>query len=174
MKKSLVVLLFLCIVSIADAQTYIGGALSLDFVNSKQGGRSSTSYTIEFSPEIGYNFSKIFAVGTTFGIGYMDSNSMSKGMTICGILPYVRATFARASIVDFFVDVAAGYEYMFDSWDGVGGFVSGLRPGINIHFTKRFGLIARTTLLSYSHMDNNTGSGFAINTNLELGVLFNF
>ncbi len=174
MKKSLVILFLLYIVSIADAQTYIGAALNLDLVNSKQNGRSSTTYTIEFSPEIGYNFNKILAVGTTFGIGYMDSSSMSKSVTVCGVLPYVRATFARAKTVDFFVDVAAGYEYLFDDWDGVGGFISGLRPGINIHLSKRFSLLARTTLLSYSHMNDGTGGCLGINTNLELGAYFNF
>ena len=67
-----------------------------------------------------------------------------------------------------------GYSHESAEGYGVGGFVAGIRPGFAAHFNDTFSLIGRTTLFSYSHYDGVNGVGFAINSNLELGVQFTF
>ena len=99
-------------------------------------------------------------------------------------MPYLRATFAHAGIVDFFGEVAAGYGYEFadglDFGNGLkynynaGSFIAGLRPGIMVNTSDKFALQFRTTLFSYEHASGASDIGFALNGNFELGFMFKF
>ena len=172
MKKLFLTLMLLGISFAATAQAYIGGTLGIAIEHASSEGYSGTKSAFSISPEGGYNFNRTLALGASLGVQYQDPTGV--GITTFSILPYVRATFARASVFDFFAELAMGYAHESADGYGVGGFVAGLRPGFVAHLSDKFSLIGRTTLFSYSHYDGIDGIGFAINSNLALGVQFTF
>lgn len=172
MKKLFLALMLLGISLAASAQAYIGGTLGIAVEHVSVDGGSGTSSAFSIAPEGGYYFNKTWAVGASLGIKYQDLTGT--GITTFSILPYVRGTFASASVFDFFGELAMGYAHESADGYGVGGFIAGIRPGFVAHFSDKFSLIGRTTLLQYSHYDGVDGIGFAINSNLELGVQFTF
>lgn len=172
MKKLIIFLMFLGIMTTANAQAYVGGTLGIAVNHVSYDGASSTNSAFLVSPEAGYYFNNTWAVGTSLGVQYQDNAGI--GITTFAILPYVRATFAHASVFDFFGEIAMGYAHESAEGNGVGGFTSGIRPGFVAHLSDRFALTGRTTLLSYSHYDGVNGVGFAINSNLELGIQVTF
>lgn len=172
MKKLFLTLMLAGISLAANAQAYLGGTLGIAIDHASSDGVSVTNSAFSISPEGGYNFNKTWALGASIGVQYQDL--AGTGVTTFSILPYVRATFARASVFDFFAELAMGYAHESADGYGVGGFVAGIRPGFVAHLSDKFGLVGRTTLLRYSHYDGVNGIGFAINSNIELGVQFTF
>ncbi|MCM1163171.1 MAG: porin family protein [Muribaculaceae bacterium] len=172
MRKLYVLLMLLCISVSASAQFYAGGTLGVSVVHASSDGASATQSAFAVTPELGYDINPTWAVGITVPVAYSHNDSYNT--TKVGILPYVRCTFASASIVDFFGELALGYGHQKTGDYGVGGFDSGLRPGMKINFNDKFALVARTTLLAYSHYDGVNGVGFAINDGFELGFKVSF
>lgn len=172
MKKLFLLITLLCITYAAKAQAYVGGTLGVAVEHASADGVSATNSAFTVAPEVGYYFNKTWALGASVGVKYQ--NISHTGITTVSVLPYVRATFASAGVFDFFAELAMGYSHESADGYGVGGFVAGIRPGFNAHLSDKFSLIGRTTLLSYSHYDGVNGVGFAINSNLELGVQFTF
>jgi len=75
--KKIIVLMMLAVVYItAAAKVYIGGTLGIGVVNTGYkddiagGYDSETSCSFLFSPEVGYNFNSVWAVGGTIDLGY--------------------------------------------------------------------------------------------------------
>lgn len=177
MKKIFLILMLLGITTTASAQFYAGGSFGVNVEHAKEdGGNGTTMTTLGIAPELGYSINRTWAVGLTLPVNYMTQNSVD--LTVVQVLPYVRATFARASIVDFFGELALGYGHQSVSTDGVSGgvsgFVAGLRPGLKINFSDKFALVGRTNLLSYSYYDGLTGVNFSINSGFSLGFQVNF
>lgn len=174
MKK--VLLFFACLMMWvgAQAQVFVGGTLGVDVNNvGADGDGSVTTLTVQVAPEVGYNFNKTWAIGlqTVFGGVAVDGETVSQIV----IAPYVRATFARVGIVDFFGEATIGYGHQdYDGYNGVSGAVMALRPGMAINFTKRFAVIARTNLLQYEYWDGVYGTEFSINKGFSVGVQINF
>lgn len=167
--KKVFILLILTIASITvNAQVYLGGTLGIGVVNASYDGESETSTSFVFSPEVGYNFNSIWAVGATVGVQYQNPLDV----VTLKVLPYVRATFARANIFDFFGEIALGYGYQYTDGFGYNGFIAGLRPGFVAHINDKFGIVGKTTLLEYNHFDGINGIGFSINNGFEIGVQF--
>lgn len=172
MKKVCFVIMLCCVAFASHAQAYVGGTLGIAVTHADGDGVSLTNSAFSVSPEVGYYFNSTLAVGTTVGVQYQSVSHTD--VTSCYVLPYLRANFAHVSVFDFFAELALGYSHESSDGDGVGGFVAGLRPGLVAHFNDRFSLVGRTTLLSYSHYDGINGVGFAINSNIELGVQISF
>lgn len=166
MKKFLFLTLF-CIISIAaSAQAYVGGTLGVGVTAAD--GESAAAFTV--SPEAGYYFNKTWAVGGNIDLTYQ--NAGGSDITLLSILPYVRATFARASVFDFFGELNLGYAYICTA--DVSGFSAGLCPGVVAHINDKFSIVAKTVLLSYSHFDGENGFGLSLNGNVHLGVQYTF
>ncbi len=159
-------------VTAANAQAYLGGTLGIGVEHASADGVSATNSAFSVAPEGGYYFNKTWAVGASVGVQYQ--NIADTGVTTFSVLPYVRANFAHASVFDFFAELALGYAHESSEGYGVGGFIAGIRPGFVAHLSDKFSLVGRTTLLKYCHYDGVNGIGFAINSNLELGVQFSF
>lgn len=171
--KKLILMLALAVISFAaNAQVYVGGTLGIGVEHASVSGISATNSAFSVAPEAGYCFNDTWAVGASLGIQYQ--NVSHTNVTTFSILPYVRATFAHVSVFDFFAELALGYGHEIYDGDGVGGFMAGLRPGFAAHLSDRFSLVGRTTLLKYTNFDGVNGVGFAINSNIELGVEFSF
>lgn len=172
MKRKFILLMLVCITLMANAQAYVGGTLGIAVANSSYDGSSSTSSAFAIAPEAGYYFNKTWAVGASVGVQYQ--NISDTGITTFTILPYVRANFAHASVFDFFAELGVGYSHESTDGYGLGGVIVALRPGFTAHLSNSFALVGRTTLLQYSNYDGVNGIGFAINSNIELGVQFTF
>lgn len=173
MKKLLFFLMLLGITTSAGAQFYAGGSLGMQVNHVKiDNGSSATVSAFGISPELGYDINPTWAVGLSIPVRYQHNDSYNT--TIIGVLPYVRATFARAGLVDFFCELALGYGHQSSGDNGVSGFESGLRPGLKINFNDRFALVGRTSLFGYSYYDGLTGVDFAINNGFELGFQVSF
>lgn len=173
MKNLITLLMLICITLAANAQAYVGGTVGIAVNNINSDGYSETVSAFSVSPEVGYYFNKTWAVGASVGVKYQDYSDLG-GVTTISVLPYVRATFARASVFDFFGELALGYANESSDGENYGGFVAGIRPGFAAHLSDRFSLIGRTTLLSYSHYDGVNGFGFGLNSNFELGIQVTF
>lgn len=170
MKKLMIALLLIVMGISAKAQFYAGGTLGVDVIN-LHGDASSTQTAVAVAPEAGYCFNSTWAVGAQLGFGVVSNDG---SLTTIKVLPYVRATFARAGIVDFFGELGLGYAHQSSGGYGVSGFASALRPGMAINFTKKFAVIARTNLLQYEYWDGIGAAEFSINKGFDLGVQFKF
>ena len=180
MKKLLLVALFACVAPFIKAESYIGGNIGYAMERVSSNGNSGTTNVFTIAPEGGHKFNDVWAIGASVGYTYLSDYDISKFT----VLPYLRATFAHAGIVDFFGEIAAGYGYEFaDGLDygygvkanyNVSSFIVGLRPGITVNTSDKFALQFRTTLFSYEHYDGANDIGFALNGNFELGFMFKF
>ncbi|MDE7385978.1 MAG: hypothetical protein K2N28_02445 [Muribaculaceae bacterium] len=174
MKKALFIVVLLTAWVGAQAQVFVGGTVGIDFNTVGSDGEGSvTTYTAQVAPEVGYRFNKTWTLGlqTVFGGVAVKGETISQVV----IAPYVRATFARAGIVDFFGEASVGYGHQnYDGYDGVSGAVIALRPGMAINFSRRFAVIARTNLLQYEYWDGVYGVDFSINKGFSVGVQINF
>lgn len=173
MKKFLFFIMLLGAVSAVKAQScYVGASLGVQSVTMKEDGESLTQTAFQITPEFGYQFNKTFSVGLT--ISYQLTHISDADLNAITVSPYVRATFARVSIVDFFGEVAAGYAHQSLGGYGVDGFVAGLRPGMMVHVSPKCAIVARTQLLGYEDMDGTSTTTFGLNGNYTIGVQFNF
>lgn len=172
MKKLLIAIAAIAMSITANAQGFVGGTLGLDVAHTSSDGASATVTTFQIAPEVGYHFNDTWAVGLQFAYGLTASDAPSVNQI--QVMPYVRATFASAGIVDFFAELGAGYTHASCDGASAGGFVSALRPGMAINFTDKFSVIARTNLLEYSHIESANYVDFAINKGFSLGVNFKF
>ena len=172
MKKLLLTLAIIAMGLGANAQFYAGGTIGLDVMSVHvDGGSSDTKTTFGIAPEFGYYFNKTWAVGASVGLNVASNEGT---LTTISILPYVRGTFARAGIVDFFGEFAVGYAHQSIEDFGVSGTIIGLRPGFAVNFTDKFALIARTSLFQYEYWDGTGIFDFSINKGFDLGVQFKF
>lgn len=174
MKKLFFILMFLSTVCFTKAQNFYGAAsIGVHTVHvSEDGGSSASQTAFQISPEVGYQFNKTWSVGLTFA--YQLTHVEDFDVSVINFYPYVRATFARVSKVDFFGELGLGYGHQSASGFGVDGFVSGLRPGIMIHFSPKFAITARTQLIGYDYYDGISTFNFGLNGNYTIGAQFTF
>lgn len=173
MKKVLFTLMAIALGVCAHAQAYVGGTLGLDVIRMHEDGEGSlTQKTFAISPDFGYKLNQNWAIGAT--LSYAFSKAGDADVDQFCVMPYVRATFARAGIVDFFGELAVGYAHQSSGDEGVSGTVSALRPGMAINFNDNFALLARTNLLRYEYWDGLGIFEFALNNSLELGFRYSF
>jgi len=176
MKKYLFMALFAVAAISANAQVYLGGTLSLGTSNVKVGdndGVSTTTFGI--IPEIGYNITDVFAIGTELGFATSKTED-AKAVNCWEVAPYVRANFAElGSNVKLFADVFFAYDWLSQGdadWDG---FEVGLRPGIKVSLNDNWDLIGKMKLFSYSKYDETKTTTFQFApTSVQIGVAYNF
>lgn len=165
----------------AKAQYYVGGTLGAAYDKVKVEDKSSTSTTsFVLSPEFGYSFAKNISVGATFGLGYSDNDETE--LTQYEISPYIRATFAQAKSVKFFVEGALFLNHSKYSFDGGNDFSyntygAEVRPGFLVNVGNNIQLIGRTTFLRYAKAEKNDidikNFTIAIPNEFSIGILFN-
>lgn len=160
----------------ANAQIYVGGSLGFESNKADKDADATTSFSIK--PEVGYNLSENFAVGIQLGYA---SEEQSKDVTVSQfeIAPYARYTFAKAGAVSFFAD--GGIQFISRGSDAKGSkFGIGVRPGVKFAASEKVDVIAKLGYLGYEKYNDDWNGGASNlglnidNTNLELGVFFNF
>lgn len=181
MKRILLIISVLFMVTTIKAQFYVGGSVGLGFV--KQHG-DETKTTFKIIPEVGYNINDNWAVGLAFGFkkgscligkGYYNQNAKSKAI---GIQPYVRYIPFHISIIDIFVDGCFTYEKIIDEGENIN---IGLRPGLSIKPIKNLSIVTHIGFLGaeiYNPKDGGSKDGTAgldlDASDLTLGLFYNF
>ena len=178
MKRILISLAVIMVSFAASAQVYIGGALGFM--------RNETDKTTNFTilPEVGYNFNSKIALGASLGYLFNDDDGYKTNMG--AIDPYVRYTFFRSSIevVSLFLDGTVGFGFGKEQGDSKATFIwdIGVKPGIAIHPSKRFSIVAHIGFAGYQGANDiaeyygfkeQFGLDFS-SLNLNIGFYYNF
>lgn len=177
MKKTLLILLLSVITFGASAQThkfYAGGQLTFGRTTAEPSGVKSTQVTV--LPEIGYNITDRFGVGTHVGVQYRKTGD--EKMTVFRLEPYARYSYLQVSIVQLFVDF--GVDFGAGRADGSTAIQYGIgfRPGVLVSLNDRFSLVAHVGFLGYQSGNNaakrnGTPENWGLNLNSE-NLMFGF
>ena len=154
--KKLFLAAFVALTAIAaNAQSWVGGSLGIDFTTPK-GGETVTTFTI--SPEYGYNFNDKWAIGVALEeeSTFIDNSTVN----VVSIEPFARFTFAKTGIVSFFVDGGVGFGCEFAEQDGetfddysAWGWSIGFKPGVKIAVTESLSLVAKLGFFGYKQFE---------------------
>ena len=172
MKKLFLALILAIVGTTVHAQFYAGGTIGLDVIHVSNDDASATQTTFAIAPEFGYHFNHTWSLGAMVSYGLQSNDGVD--LNVVHFMPYVRGVFARAGKVDFFGELGAGYGHQSSGGYGVDGVVAALRPGVALNFSRKFALIARSTLLQFEHWDGVSGVEFGLNKSFDLGVQFTF
>ncbi len=177
--------LFLAIMAImaigASAQSgdwYAGGQLTFGRTTESASGVKSTQVTV--LPELGYNLTDRFAVGTKVGVSYRKAGGEEK--TVFQVNPYARYTYYRYERVNLFVD--GGVDLGIGRAGGSTAVELGIgfRPGVSFDINDKFSLVAHIGFLGYQGGNHaakangapeNWGLNFDTN-NIMFGFYYNF
>ena len=190
MKKFYLTLVALVMTVAASAQGYVGGEVGF-WRNTDD---NHTTFTLV--PQIGYNISDKWAIGTE--IGYAHDYSDGWKTNAFEIAPYARYTVAKAGPVSFFLDGGFGFatakakydgKYVEHESDSFNAWQIGITPGVKVSLAKNVDFIASVGFLGYRDNDDielenaasynspfgEKGFGFHFNSNdLKFGVVYNF
>ena len=202
MKKIVLMAAFAVASIAASAQVYVGGSLGFESRNAGEGTKASMAFSI--APEVGYKLSDNLAVGIQLGysasndakaksvvknndVESMDANKPEGAKTygIFNVAPYVRYTFAQTGAASFFVDGGVYASFLTGGDDTYKGtvFGVGVRPGVKFAASEKVDVVAKLGYLGWkggnkdAQANGYAKSAFGINannTNLELGILYNF
>ena len=176
-KKILFVLVLSLLAVAASAQFYVGGTVSLEYNDHRESGVKKAYSYYHVGPELGYQISDFWSVGTSLKLTHRPSYADYESYTSYGVYPYVRASFARVGIVRFFADASVGFGKDKEGDAKYSTFECSLRPGILVNVKDNLHLIGKTSLLKYYKEDNDIGySSFfwGIDDYFEVGLLFYF
>lgn len=183
MKKFYSALVAMFIAVTASAQVYVGGQVGLW----RNTDANHTSFNI--APEVGYNLSDKWAVGTEIGYVYDYSNGLKTNGV--GIAPYARYTAAKFGPVSLIFDGGFGFltcKYKYDGHesDSYNAWKIGVTPGVKVSLAKNVDFIASLGFLGYRDNDDiegldvspafgEKGFGFSFSSqDLQFGVIYNF
>lgn len=159
----------------ANAQVYVGGSLGFESAKANKDADALSNFSI--MPEIGYNLDENWAVGIQLGYQSQEVNK-DETVSLFTIAPYARYTFAKTGAASFFVDGGIIFESYGSDAKG-SSFGIGVRPGVNFAVSEKVGVVAKLGYIGYTKNNDDLGGGSAFginadNTNLELGVFYNF
>lgn len=164
---------------------YVGG--NVGFIHEENDGLKTNKFT--FLPEIGYSFNNHWAVGTTIGYEYTHFNGYDMSSHIFAFDPYARYTFFKTNngLLSLFIDGTVGLgagtvDYGDESSDTAFIWQIGVRPGLALHFTEKFSMVAHIGFLGYKGANNTAMDagysrlgGIAIDgNNIQLGFYYHF
>lgn len=163
-----------------NAQVYLGGSVAFEAWSSQKlaGDKSETVFAI--LPEVGYNLSDEWAIGTV--IGYQSDkfngvNGVSESAFTFN--PYARYTFAKLGKVNFFVD--GGVDFTTASKADWNEIAVGFKPGLSVNLTDNVSFVSHLGFIGWDQFnpdgDDNNISKFGLNlsgANLTFGLYYNF
>lgn len=176
MKKIFLMALFAIVAVGANAQFYLGGSLNVGTQSIKvNDGDSYNTTTFALTPELGYNITPVFAVGTELGFGYAKTEDHD-AINTWTVAPYFRFNFAELGRnVKLFADAVFEYDWISQGSVDTDGFLVGIRPGISVALNSHWNIIGKTMLFSYSKYDEVKTTTFAIQpSKVSLGFVYNF
>lgn len=175
--SAVIAIMTLC-VSAQSGSWYAGGQVTFGRTTESASNLKTTQVTV--LPEIGYNLTDNFAVGSVLGVSYRKSGGEEK--TVFKVSPYARYTYLKTERVDLFID--GGVDF------GIGRAHShtaveygiGLRPGVALNLNEKFSLVAHVGFLGYQggnrpakHNGAAENWGLDLNSNnLMFGFYYHF
>ncbi|MBD5321361.1 MAG: outer membrane beta-barrel protein [Duncaniella sp.] len=179
MKKFLLMAVMAVMTLGASAQSwYAGGQLTFGRTTQETSGLKTTQVTV--LPELGYNLTDNFAVGSVLGVSYRKTNGEEK--TVFKVNPYARYSYFKNDRVSLFID--GGVDFGIGRAEGSTAveYGIGLRPGISYNISKKLSLVAHVGFLGYQSGNRpakNNGAaenwGLDLNSNnLMFGLYYNF
>ena len=174
MKKFLFTLAAAFVTLTASAQVYVGGEVG--FWRNWADGANETTFKV--LPEVGYNLSEDWAIGTQIGYQYNQVNAFV-------VTPYARWTFAKFDAVSLFLDGGFEFGTYKASGDGVkddshNAWGIGIKPGVKVDLTDKLSFIAHAGFFGYRDADDleifgKNGFGVDVDGNaLQFGLYYNF
>ena len=163
----------------ASAQDwYAGGQLTFGRTTQETSGLKTTQVTV--LPELGYNLTDNFAVGSVLGVSYRKTNGEEK--TVFKVNPYARYSYFKNDKVSLFVDGGVDFGIGRAQGSTAVEYGIGLRPGISYNISKKLSLVAHVGFLGYQSGNRpakNNGAaenwGLDLNSNnLMFGLYYNF
>ena len=163
----------------ASAQDwYAGGQLTLGRTTQETSGLKTTQVTV--LPELGYNMTDNFAVGSVLGVSYRKTNGEEK--TVFKVNPYARYSYFKNDKVSLFVDGGVDFGIGRAQGSTAVEYGIGLRPGISYNINKKLSLVAHVGFLGYQSGNRPAKSngaaenwGLDLNSNnLMFGLYYNF
>lgn len=182
MKKFLVMAVMAVMALGVSAQVYVGGSLG-----AWRDGSAKMTH-INILPEVGYNLSDTWAIGTVIGWDYYHQHDAS--LNLVKFDPYARYSFVKAGNLSLFVD--GGIDLGFgkakvggESSDTAVTYGIGFKPGVSYALSDKCSLVAHFGFLGYldgnddakaagSLVDYEYGWGFNFSNNLSFGFYLNF
>ena len=177
MKKFLLMAVMAIATLGASAQSgtwYSGGQVTFGRTTQEVSGLKTTQVTV--LPEIGYNFTDRFAVGSVVGVSYKKTGD--EKLTVFKIDPYARYTYFASDRINLFID--GGVDFGIGKADGhcAVEYGIGLRPGIALNINEKFSLVAHVGFLGYQSGNRPAKrNGTAENWGLDLNsnnLMFGF
>lgn len=173
MKKIFAVALMAMMTLAANAQVFVGGAVSYSSEKALKGSKSVNTFTL--APEVGYNFNENWTAGLT--INFTSEDDGNQTTTATGLGVYGRYNYLKSGIATLFVE--ADVDYTAYNHDAGNTFGIGLMPGLSLALSDRLSLVAKTGVLGYAKNSDKRGGGSAFgigvnNTDLSFGLYYNF
>ncbi len=179
MKKILLMAVMAVMTLGASAQNwYSGGQVTFGRTTESVSGVKSTQVTV--LPEVGYNLTDNFAVGSILGVSYRKAGDEEK--TVFKVNPYARYTYFNSEKVSLFVDGGVDFGIGRAKGSTAVEYGIGFRPGVSFNISPKFSLVAHVGFLGYQGGNRpakrNGASenwGLDLNSNnLMLGFYYHF
>ncbi len=163
-----------------NAQVYVGGSLAFESWSSQKLAGDKSETVFKLLPEIGYNLSDEWAIGTV--IGYQsDKFHGVEGVseTAFSFEPYVRYTFANVGKLNFFVDGGLGFTSATKlDWSDL---YVGFKPGVAVNLADNVSFVTHLGFVGFEEYnpdgDDNNVTKFGLDfsgSNLTFGLYFSF
>lgn len=171
MKKIVLTLMVALMAMSASAQIYVGG--SLGFTSGKGNiadfDNDTKTTTFKILPEIGYELSESWSIGTVIGYEYKKVDDLK--VNTFAVAPYARYSFFKSDLVRLFVDGGFGFSTAKakDVDDALNSWNIGLKPGLAVKLSDNFCLVAKYGFFGYesSKMGDAKTHNFGLNLDSE-------
>ena len=167
MKKFLLMIVVALTTLTANAQIYVGGDLGFWHDDDAV---PETVFTL--APGVGYELNEKWAVG-----GNLKLEFEKDVKNLFAIEPYARWSYYHKGMVKLFLDMGMGIAVTDpEEGDCETGWNIGVKPGIALHLTEHFSILAKAGFLGYAD-DYGKMNGFGLNVNAEaltFGIEYTF
>lgn len=180
MKKIFMTLVAVFAAMSMNAQVYVGGSFAFEAWSSQKLAGDKSETVFKLLPEIGYNLTDEWAIGTV--IGY--ESDKFKGVdgvseSAFTIAPYARYTFSKLGKVNLFVDGGVGFKSASKAdWTEL---EIGFKPGLAVNLTDKLSFVSHIGFIGYDQLnpdgDENNISMFGLSldaTDITFGLYYSF
>ncbi len=166
---------------------YVGGSLGFYHEGSSDNSHAINTFTI--LPEVGYNLTDKFALGTTIGFESQATCRTGISSNMFQFNPYARFTYFKSDnnlinlFVDGGIDLGLGWVSTKDDSSDTGVIYGiGFRPGVAINITDKFSFVTHVGFLGYKGANDtakmagykNQGGLSLDSRDLTFGFYYNF
>ena len=173
MKKIIISILAIASMAFsANAQLYVGGLAGFDLTAPG----SSTAFTFQLSPEVGYNISDKFAAGVALNMtpSVDSAQKVSVSTFTWNIQPYARFKFINIGNLNLFGDAAVALGTTGVSTNPVFQWSVGFYPGISYNFAQNWAVVTRIAGISYGGSKGANAFNLNVFRRLAIGFYYSF